>query len=399
MIFAATGSKRFFGHDAAREHIAGPGAIAKLARGERVVQRQARSAEGEVAGQRVRRRRLAGEGGRFLLDQLLVPEEEEGLVAAVVELRDQHRPADAGIRLHEPGGHAVGRSRLRVGGLEYVEELAVRHHARAAEVGCHPVQRIGAALLDHADHAARGVAVFGGKCAGQYLYFVHRVLHRLDVRAGAGYRIVAKHAIFKDRRARGSLPGNVEAAERAAVGVAVLRHAGVQVQGIEHVPLVERHLVQGLALGQRSGRRGLGLQQRTLGRNLDRVGQLAEFHPDVHRQDVARPKIQSGLHHPLESRGLEGQAVQARLQRLDAIEPLGVGRDPRFEVGVDMDDGDLHIRDGGPLRVGHRSRDGPGVHLAERRYGKAQTTRNAATAAIERRNCALSDMECPLPNV
>ena len=76
----------------AGKRIARPGSIGELARGERIVKRQAGSAEGKVAVQLVGRGRLAGEGRRFLFDQLLIAEEEEGLVPAVVDLGNRDGP-------------------------------------------------------------------------------------------------------------------------------------------------------------------------------------------------------------------------------------------------------------------------------------------------------------------
>ncbi len=85
-------------------------------RGRRIVERLSHAAEGEISLQFGRRRRDAGIGLGFLLDQFAVAGIPERLVAAVINLGDDYRTAAVSIRHHEPGRYAVGVARLRLRG-------------------------------------------------------------------------------------------------------------------------------------------------------------------------------------------------------------------------------------------------------------------------------------------
>src|SRR3981189_478950 len=110
------------------------------------------------------------------------------------------------------------------------------------------MELIVSALLRHRYDAAGGVAVFGGQGAGDDLYFLDGVFDGLDIGAGAGLRIIAEDAVLEDGGSGGTVSRYIEDAEGTAVGVAVHSDAGIEVEGVQDVALVERHFIQEVAL-------------------------------------------------------------------------------------------------------------------------------------------------------
>src|SRR5437899_883788 len=133
-------------------------------------------------------------------------------MASVVEFGKHNRSADIGFGVHEPGGYAVGISRLGVGGSQPVEKKAVLHTAYPAVVGRQAMQCIGSALFDYRDYSAGGMAVFGGQSGSEDFYFFDGVLNRLDA-DGAAHLFVGIHAIFEQPNGAVPLAGDVIGAE------------------------------------------------------------------------------------------------------------------------------------------------------------------------------------------
>src|SRR5207244_9204014 len=111
------------------EDIAVPGAIRVSAGGEWIIDLVARSTEIEIAAQHIEGWSLLGHDGRLLLVLFLPAEEEERLVASVVDLRDENGTAGGGVGVLEERAYAVGSAWLRVGGFETIEEEPVLHTA------------------------------------------------------------------------------------------------------------------------------------------------------------------------------------------------------------------------------------------------------------------------------
>src|SRR5205814_1927853 len=104
------------------------------------------------------------------LAKLLEAEEEEGLVRAVIDLRNSHRTAnrEAPIALAD----LVSKSRVR---LARVQGLI------GSVIVARTVKLVGSALGDHADHGAAGGAELRGEVAGLNRDLLDRVRGRLGL--------------------------------------------------------------------------------------------------------------------------------------------------------------------------------------------------------------------------
>jgi hypothetical protein len=135
--------------------------------------------------------------------QALEAEEKEGLVFAIESFRDDHRTGEIGVRHHKNVGSPV-RAPRGLRSRQAVEEEPVLHHARAAVEGREAMILVGAGLFHRADHAAGGVAVFGGRHGGEHLDLSDRILNRLGG-FGAGVLVVSIHTVLEDADRAGAL--------------------------------------------------------------------------------------------------------------------------------------------------------------------------------------------------
>src|SRR5262249_19088047 len=116
----------------------------------------------------------------LLLDELLPAEEKEGLVAAVVNLRQNNRPAYVGVRQKEERRNAVGIAGLGLRILVQIEEEPVLHVARAAVGGGQSMDLIGSGFANDIYYAAGGISVFSGQRGGQHFDVFHVVQDGTD---------------------------------------------------------------------------------------------------------------------------------------------------------------------------------------------------------------------------
>src|SRR5258707_11333911 len=93
------------------------------------------------------------------INQLLISEKEERLVASVVDLRDEDRSAHIRFRIHEPGGKAVREAWARDGSFQIAEEQPVLHSPGTGVIGLQPVGFIRSALFHYGDIAAGRISL------------------------------------------------------------------------------------------------------------------------------------------------------------------------------------------------------------------------------------------------
>ena len=322
---------------------------------------QAREVAGSPGGERHRRRRR----DRFGLAQPFPVEQEEQLVAAVQQLGNDDRAADRRAVLV-----ALERRDRPIVAIEVVLRVERR---MARELEDRAVQLVGARLGRGVDLRDRP-AVLRVEQAGddvELLQRVHRRQQHVGVEVQVGVLdpvervVVVVDALAGDvQREAVALPAHalLALARRGTVG----RGAGDERGELQVVPSIQRQLDDRPVLDDRADRRVRGLQQRRAARDLDHLGELADFQRE---RDPARaahlhgdvPSLQGA--EPAE-RGLQG--VDARLDRRHHVQPRLVGLELAHGVGALVGQRDRHARHRRAAGIGHDAADFTGGRLRTR---------------------------------
>ena len=163
----------------------------------------------------MRRHAVGRRSGADAVAEALVRDEEEGLVAAVVQLGEDDRPA---------GCHA--EIVLLVDGLGRAEKAPGVQFLVAQELVDVAVEIVGARFGDEADGAAGSVAHVGFEAAGRHAEFGDGV-HRRRIDLGPGDAVAVELAGGRDR---GAVEGHAVGAAAAPADTELAR--GVHFRGL-----------------------------------------------------------------------------------------------------------------------------------------------------------------------
>ena len=201
----------------------------------------------------------------------LLGEEEEGLVAPVVQFGDEHRTAHGAAEL-------ILLERAQLGAVAVVAPRVGFQFAVAQEVEGRAVQPVGARLGGDRDHAAAGAPELGRKRVRDDGDLFHRVHDGLvagvldaDVVLGHDHR----GAVDRD------FARCVAAAAEPGRGTAAGKHAGNQRRQAIRVPSVQRKIDHRLVGDDRRNRRRAGVELRRAGVHFHRGGDLADLHREI----------------------------------------------------------------------------------------------------------------------
>ena len=232
------------------------------------------------------------------------------------------------------------------------------------------VQLRGAALGDHAHHAAARLAVLRIVRVGDDLHFLHRVGAGRDQQR-TPVAALRRHAV--DQQQHGLIPsaihrepaliliarrGRDSRANRRDSGLRPDQVEGIPISAVEwkvgHLGLVERHLpVSGLRID---------LQNRAL--DLDGLRHLSELHADIQLGSLAR-RQRDALHIAAETLHLGRQLVGARQQLRNRIAAgIVAGRAPLL-VRRGIFDFNRSVGNRRLVGIGHQPRDVGRKHLTE----------------------------------
>ena len=229
----------------------------------------------------------------------LVAEQEEGLVLAVVDMRDVHRTAEGTA----PG--IEGEVRTRGAGL--VQEEVVGPETRALEgIVRGAVEVVGAGFdADVGDTALRlpELCVEG---RGLHLEFLHDVggrhvgrRHLVGIGARSGRRAVDRHVVQQAAGAAHREVHNVGRLERTVQpDAAVKGHARREPDQQERVAVRKRQVRHSLGIHHRAQRGGLRVRERQFGTYRHLLLRCADFQCDVDIQPIGDPDFDSTAQGP-----------------------------------------------------------------------------------------------------
>ena len=282
--------------------------VYQLHRG-RNAQQLAEVAIAEFVGRQKGRR----SGARQAAAAAFIVEHEEGLVLAVVQLRQHHRTVH-----HEPelvlANALLTQARRR--GVEVVLEIIFRVELVVAQEFKQRTVQVVGARTHHHDQLCAGVkAVLGRIGAREHFHFFNRLRgrregNRVDPRFGRHHaveRCMLAHFALPVGNDRDGLPGNRDTAAAAALSVqtaAAAEHdARLQNRQVAHVPAVHRQFHNPLLFNHVADRRFVGLQRRRRAGYFHALGNLADLQRNVGAEFFINLKHQAGPVGRLEARG------------------------------------------------------------------------------------------------
>ena len=309
-------------------------------------------------------------------DGFIEREEEESLVAAVVEVRQNHGPAKGAAEIVEfqpPVRNNVA------GGVHGGERIARVQSAVADVLVGAAVKAIGSGLQHHVKHAAARAAVFCCQVAGDRLEFRNGIRGGIDVDVlGQGRDIQIPVEIPRVRAALSPVHGNVRALHVGRVGKSseLAVEAEIARRGSGHVLNPRQHVDQLLEVASRQGHlfddlcihraggvRRSGLNQRHFRRNIHQGARCSHLYHGVH------PSLLAGGHPDFrdierrEAGVLEAYVVPSRHQIDRTVVTRVISLGGRSDVRLTRSNSDLDARYGCATRIRHRAFDHATVDL------------------------------------
>ena len=258
-----------------------------------------------------------------------------------------------------------------------LEELRRLEPVVAVELPGAAVERVGAGLQGGAQHRAPRAPVLRPEGAGEHLDLGDRVDGRLDHIRGAAQEVDVARVVVDAVEHVVVLAGPRAVGRELQRGAGPLLRAGrSRAQAGERgvVPAVERQVLDRGRGDRLSHLAALGLEQRNLGRDLDRLLELSRLQADVHHRLLLEVQLDAAADRLPEAGRLHLDPVRADTDRSEDVGAVRPGHPRQREGLAFVGDRDIGAADHRPGRVLDRAQDGSRVHLGQGR-GPGQARR------------------------